>query len=291
LNRKVISLFIMLALAALLVAGAGCKGAAQKETITIALTPWSSTIPSTNIAKVLIEDKLGYDVRLQKADVGPTYSGLASGDIDVFVDAWLPDMHGDYMEKYGERIEDLGTVYTEGVMGWVVPAYVEPDSIAELNDFKDKFDTDGNGKGEVVGIEAGAGMMRTSKEIFDAYGLDFELIESSEWAMMAEADKAIKDKRWIIFLGWKPHWMFAKHDLKFLEDPKGIWKSSTVHKLVTKGLDKRAPDVVEFLKKFTVSVDDMDQMIYEIEVQKKDPAEVARAWIGAHSEKVDKMFK
>lgn len=265
---------MVIALITLLVAGAGCGGAAKKETITIALTPWSSTIPSTNIAKILIEENLGYEVRVQKADVGPTFSGLASGDLDVFLDSWLPDMHRDYMKKYGKNIDDLGTIYTEGLLGWVAPTYVEPDSIAELNNYKAKFDSDGDGKGEIVGIEAGAGMMRTSQKIINAYGLDFELIESSEWAMMAEADKAIKDRRWIIFLGWKPHWMFAKYDLKFLEDPKGFWKSSEVHKLVTKGLDQRAPDVVEFLKKFTISVDDMDRMIYEIEIEKKDPADV-----------------
>lgn len=289
-RRKGILTLVAILLVGLLVAGAGCGGRAAKKEITIGMTPWSSTIPTTNIAKILLEEELGYKVNVQKADVGVVFSGLSSGDIDVFLDSWLPNMHKDYMQKYGDKISDVGPIYTEGVLGWVTPAYVEPDSIAELNEYKDKFDNDGDGKGEIVGIEAGAGMMRTSQEIIEGYGLDFELIESSEWAMMAEADKAIKDNRWIVFLGWSPHWMFAKYDLKYLEDPKGYWKGDEVHALVTKGLEERAPDVVDFLSKFKVDVEDMNQMIYEIEVENKDPVAVARGWIESHQDQVKEML-
>ncbi|MEW6771144.1 MAG: glycine betaine ABC transporter substrate-binding protein [Bacillota bacterium] len=289
-RRKGILTLVAILLVGLLVAGAGCGGRAAKKEITIGMTPWSSTIPTTNIAKILLEEELGYKVNVQKADVGVVFSGLSSGDIDVFLDSWLPNMHKDYMQKYGDKISDVGTIYTEGVLGWVTPAYVEPDSIAELNEYKDKFDNDGDGKGEIVGIEAGAGMMRTSQEIIEGYGLEFELIESSEWAMMAEADKAIKDNRWIVFLGWSPHWMFAKYDLKYLEDPKGYWKGDEVHALVTKGLEERAPDVVDFLSKFKVDVEDMNQMIYEIEVENKDPVAVARGWIESHQDQVKEML-
>ncbi|HAG06865.1 MAG: Glycine betaine ABC transporter substrate-binding protein [Clostridia bacterium 62_21] len=289
-RKKGMLVLVAVLVLGLLAAGTGCGGGAAEKEVTIAMTPWSTTIPTTNIAKILLEEELGYKVNVQNADAGVTYSGLASGDIDIFLDSWLPHMHADYMKKYGKNIEDIGTVYTEGVLGWVAPTYVEPDSIAELNDYKDKFDSNGNGKGEIIGIEPGAGMMRTSKKIIDAYGLDFELVESSEWAMMAEVDKAVKENRWIVFLGWSPHWMFAKYDLKYLEDPKGFWAGDEVHVLVTKGLEKRAPEVVSFLKKFKVSIDDMNKMIYDIEVEKKDPVAVARAWIDAHPDEVKAML-
>jgi glycine betaine/proline transport system substrate-binding protein len=260
------------------------------KNITIALTPNSYPFLPAYIVKIIIEDNLGYKVRLQKADVGPTYSGLASGDIDIFLDSRLPDLHKDYMDQYGDKIDDLGVIYAEGLLGWVSPTYVEPDSIAELNEYKDKFDSDGNGKGELVGIEAGAGMMQTSQAIIDGYGLDFEVVESSEWAMMAEAQKAIKENRWIVFLGWSPHWMFAQHDLKYLEDPQGFWRSSEVHRLVTKGLDKRAPEVMEFIRYFTMDIDDLNQIIYEIEVEKRDPDAVARGWIEDNPVKVKALL-
>ncbi|MDN5347016.1 MAG: glycine betaine/proline transport system substrate-binding protein [Clostridia bacterium] len=274
----------------LLMVGAGCAKGKKTKEVTIALTPWSTTIPTTNIAKILLEEELGYKVHVQNADVGVTFSGLASGDIDIFLDSWLPHMHADYMKQYGHNIEDLGAVYTEGVLGWVVPAYVKPVSIEQLNQYKEKFDSDGNGKGEIIGIEAGAGMMRTSQEIIDAYGLEFELVEASEWAMMAEADKAIKEKRWIVFLGWSPHWMFAKYDLRYLKDPKGYWQGDEVHVLVNKDLPRRAPEVAEFLKRFKVSIDDMNKMIYDIEVEKKDPVAVARTWINANQDRVKAML-
>lgn len=39
-----------------------------------------------------------------------------------------------------------------------------------------------------------------------------------------------------------------------------------------------------------MDVQDMNQMIYEIEQEKKEPADVARAWIDTHPEEVKKML-
>nr|WP_006524416.1 glycine betaine ABC transporter substrate-binding protein [Desulfoscipio gibsoniae] len=60
--------------------------------------------------------------------------------------------------------------------GWVVPDYVDINSIEDMKDPKvrDKFD------GKIYGIEPGAGIMQTSQHAIKDYGLNgYKLVESS----------------------------------------------------------------------------------------------------------------
>ena len=92
----------------------------------------------TNLAKVILEDQ-GYRVTLKNADIAPIFTSVASGKADVFMDAWLPVTHADYMEQYGDRLETLGTVYEHAKLGLVVPEYVTIRSIEDLNAHQDQF--------------------------------------------------------------------------------------------------------------------------------------------------------
>ncbi|MFV9509922.1 glycine betaine ABC transporter substrate-binding protein [Tepidibacillus sp. LV47] len=255
----------------------------DSKTITFGVTPWTSTIPPTYVAKAIIED-MGYKVKLQNADAGVVYAGLAKGDINVFMDAWLPDMHRNYMEKYGDKIDDVAISYKEGELGWVVPSYVK-----DINSIEDLMGKEKLFENKLFGIEEGAGMTMTSREMIKGYGLDLEYVASSESGMLAQVKKYISQKKPILFLGWRPHSMFAKWDLKVLKDPKEYFKTSEVHVLTNKGLDKQAPDVYQFLKNWNISVEDIEKMILEIE-NGKDASEVAMKWIEENKDKVNKMI-
>lgn len=256
----------------------------ERGEIVFGVTPWSTTIPPTYIAAVLLED-MGYEVTLQDADVGLVYSALATGDIDVFMDSWLPDMHASYMAEFGDRIEQLSVSYTEGELGWVVPEYVEEvNSIEELNEHRDLFD------GQIIGIDEGAGMTETSREMIDAYNLDYEYIASSEAAMLSQAATAIAQERPILFLGYRPHSMFAMWDLKFLDDPLGFWEASEVHVLGTMGLAERAPEAHQFLSNWSIPIDDLEEMILQIDEEGADPEQLAREWIEENEDLVNEML-
>lgn len=265
----------------------GVSGGGEVGQLTIGLTPWSSTTPSAYVAKLVLEDR-GYQVSFQEADPGVIFAGLARGDVDLFTDAWLPILHGTYMDRYGEQVEVVGTVYSEADLGWVVPAYVPIDSVEELAGREAEFDIDGDGRGEIVGIDPGAGMMEVSPQVLEAYGLDgYDLVEGSEFAMLTELGRAIESEQWICVLGWSPHWIFAEYDLKYLEEPKGIWEQDDVRILTRQGLAEDAPDAVALLRDLQISIDDMNQMILAIEVEDQDPETVAREWIEAHRLEVD----
>src|SRR3712207_8253518 len=52
--------------------------------------------------------------------------------------------------------------------------------------------------------------------------LDMKLVEGSTPAMLAELEKAYKEREPIVFLRWSPHWMNAEYDLRYLKDPKDL---------------------------------------------------------------------
>src|SRR5690606_5329565 len=81
-----------------------------------------------------------------------------------------------------------------------------------------------NVKYKITGIDPGAGIMEKTEEAIEEYGLDkWELVSGSGAAMTASLKKAYDKKEPIIITGWNPHWMFSKYDLKYLEDPKGVY--------------------------------------------------------------------
>jgi len=200
---KKITYFFIFVLAIFITGIVAPSFAADKEA-NLVYVNWAEGVAYTHLAKVLLEEKMGYDVKITAADVGPVYTSIARGDMDAFMETWLPVLHKDYVEKYKEKIVDLGHVYEGTISGWVVPDYVPITKISELNDHKKEF------KGRIVGIDAGAGIMKTSEKVIEAYNLDFKLLASSGPAMTASLKDAIKRGKWIVVIGWRPHWMFGR---------------------------------------------------------------------------------
>lgn len=154
----------------------------------------------------------------------------------------------------------------------------------------------GNGgsamKQEIIGIDPGAGIMKATEKVISDYGLEnWKLIEGSGAAMTAMLDKAIKAESPIIITGWTPHWMFAKYDLKYLEDPQKTYgEAEEIHTIVRQGLKDDHPVAYEFLDRFEWSSDEMGEIMTAIQ-EGSDPAEAAKAWADANPERVDEWVK
>lgn len=258
----------------------GTAGESQ-ETITFGMTPWTSTVPPTKVAGLILED-MGYEVEETEADAGSVYMGLSRGDVDVFMDSWLP-MHQNYLDKFEDSIESASVSYPEANTGWVVPAYM--DDINSIEDLKGREDEFGN---EFYGLEKGASATEETNEIIEAYDLDFTQVNSSEGGMLAQAQRSIEKEEPVIFYGWRPHTMFNKFDLKVLKNDKGFFETSSVEVIINKELKENAPEAYEFLSNWNISIDDVEEMIVKIE-EGGDPEEVAQEWIDNNPEKVAEM--
>ncbi|KAB2334891.1 ABC transporter permease subunit [Cytobacillus depressus] len=152
----------------------------------------------------------------------------------------------------------------------------------------------GNGIGaktdyKIIGIEPGAGMMKTAHQMLEEYKLEkWQLVEGSSAAMVAVLKKAIDKKEPIIVTGWSPHWMFSAFDLKYLKDPKGSFgKAENINTIVRKGLDHDAPGAYKILDQFFWETNDIESVMIEIE-KGTDPVNAAEKWIAANPDKVAK---
>lgn len=178
-------MMIMLLMAVILVAGCSSN---NNSTVKLAYVAWDSEIASTNVVKEVLETKLGMKVEMLQVDAGPMWAGIADGSADAMVAAWLPSTHASYLEKYGKDIEDAGVNLDGTKTGLAVPAYMEINSIEDLNNAEIAATLDKR----IIGIEPGAGIMTATGKALEAYGLsDYTLLESSSAAMAQELQKAL----------------------------------------------------------------------------------------------------
>jgi glycine betaine/proline transport system substrate-binding protein len=275
--------FVAMLLSATLIVGCTQESkppAEPSKEITIGYVTWDCAISSSNVLKQVLEDA-GYTVKLVAVDAGPLYAGLAKGDIDVTTTAWLPHTHKAYWDQYGEKLDYVTkNIPGSARIGLVVPTYVTINSIEEMNGVRDKFN------GQIIGIDPGAGIMQATEKAIEEYGLDYELIASSSGGMAAELRSSINKNEWIVVTGWSPHWKFGRYDLKFLDDPKGVYgEAEDVVTVARLGLKDDKPDAYAIIKRFQWSADDIASVMTSIEDGTPE-AEAARAWIDAHPDMV-----
>jgi glycine betaine/proline transport system substrate-binding protein len=217
-------------------------------TINLAVIPgWDEGVVATELWRQALTGA-GYTANVQEiAEAGLLFEALASGDIDLFLDGWLPVTHKSYMDEYGDKIEQLGAWNENAALTVAVPAYVDVNSLAELNANADLFG------GKIVGIEPSAGLTEAVlNNTIPTYGLnDLELQTSSTQTMLAELDSAIAAEEPIVVTLWQPHWAYAKYELKNLEDPEGtLGAVETLNTLARTGFTEEFGDVATALGSF-----------------------------------------
>lgn len=263
-------------------AATGVSALAQsKPTLRIGFVDgWSDSVATTHLAAAIMRSKLGFTVELVPLAAGIMWQGVARGDLDMTLSAWLPVTHEAYLANFKDKVQIIGTNYPGARIGLIVPEYVKATSLADLNSFRADFDN------RIVGIDAGAGVMKKTEEAIKAYGLEMRLQPSSGPAMAAELDRAYRAKKSIAVTGWIPHWMFAKYRLRFLADPKTIYGAEEhVDSVINPGLNAKAPTVVAFLRKFSWKPEEIGSVMLAVEGGAK-PADAADKWMNDNAARV-----
>ena len=166
--------------------GQGSGGGSRDISISV-IAGWDEDVAASNLWKSLLEER-GYTVELRELDIASTFTGVANGQVDLYMDAWLPTTHQAYWDRWKDRLEVVST-WQEGRNTVVVPDYVtDVNTLADLEGKAARFD------GRIVGIEAGAGEMEAMREkVIPTYGLtDFNLVEGSSPAMLTTSSWSLK---------------------------------------------------------------------------------------------------
>jgi glycine betaine/proline transport system substrate-binding protein len=255
------------------------KDSVKSQEISILYPNWAEGIAFTHLAQAALIDK-GYNIKVTPLEPGPIYASIAKGDADVMMDAWLPHTHADYWKKFGDKMEKIGESFSGGTTGMVVPQYVDVNSVAQLNDNIDIFN------GKIIGIGSGAGIHRNTEKAIKEYKLEFEQITSSGPAMMASLKRSYNKKEPIIITGWKPHFMWAEYDIKYLEDPKGVYPKDVCAIVTRVGFSKEYPLVGKFLANFNLEEMKLYNLMDAIE-KSDDPLVAAQQWYNDHKTLVE----
>ncbi len=139
----------------------------------------------------------------------------------------------------------------------------------------------------ITGIEAGAGVVQASENAVEEYGLDgWDVQTSSSGAMATELGEAISNEEPIIVTGWSPHWKFSEYDLKYLDDPKGVFgEAEIIGTMVREGLEEDEPEAFKLLDQFAWDAEDLEAVMLEIQ-HDVDPEVAAAEWIEENEELV-----
>ncbi|GAA2258435.1 ABC transporter permease/substrate binding protein [Streptomyces indiaensis] len=268
-------------------AGGGTPAEA-KQPLDVAWFPWDEDIAVTYLWKNVLERR-GYQLNLKQMDVGPVYTGLASGDLDLNFDAWLPYAQKNYWDKNKDRLKDLGTWYEPTSLEIAVPSYVK--GVDSLEDLKGKSSTF---KGKIIGIEPGTGEMDLLKnKVLPGYGLgkEYEVVDGSTPAMLAELKRAYAKKEPIAVTLWSPHWAYSDYELTKLKDPKKAFgEGNTIRTISHARFPDEYPQLTKWIKNFTMSEEELGSLESEIKDRGQGHEEEAVAdWLQQHPDMVGRM--
>ena len=255
------------------------SSAKETKKINLSYVEWDTEVASTNVVAEVLKG-MGYDVTITPLDNSIMWESVSKGESDGMVSAWLPKTHGSQYAQYKDQINDIGANLTGAKVGLAVPSYMDVNSIADLTDQADK---------KITGIEPGAGVVNAAENTVKQYdNLKGWTVEtSSSGAMTVALGQAIKKHEPIVITGWTPHWMFAKYDLKYLEDPKKVMgDAEEIHTVVRKGLKEDQPEAYKVLDKFHWTEKDMEKVMLEIN-NGKEPQQAAQDWIKENQKTVD----
>ncbi|MEU0742018.1 ABC transporter permease/substrate binding protein [Streptomyces sp. NPDC006134] len=268
--------------------GSGAAPAEAKRPLDVAWFPWDEDIAVTHLWKNVLERR-GYKLNLKQMDVGPVYTGLASGDLDLNFDAWLPHAQKNYWDKSKDSLTDLGTWYEPTSLEIAVPSYVKDvKSMADLKGKAGRFD------GKIIGIEPGTGQMNILKDkVLPGYGLDgeYEVVDGSTPAMLAELKRAYAEKKPVAVALWSPHWAYSEYELTKLKDPKKLWgEGNTIRTIASKEFPGQYPQLTEWIKNFRMSEEELGSLESEIKDRGQGhEQEAVAAWLEEHPDMVDRM--
>jgi glycine betaine/proline transport system substrate-binding protein len=251
---------------------------------------WTDVTSTSALFSTLVR-QLGYDSQVTVLSVPVTYASMKNKDIDVFLGNWMPTMEGDrkaYLDDHS--IDVIGANLTGAKYTLAVPSYAYDAGLRGFADIK-RFAP--QLKNLIYGIEPGndgnrlvLGMIKQN-----LFGLgDFKLIESSEQGMLAEVERAIHNHEPIVFLGWDPHPMNMRFDMRYLAGGDAVFGpnfgGATIYTNVRAGYADACPNLGRLLKNLKFTLAGESQMMDAILNQHQQPEIAAAAWLKANTKSV-----
>ncbi|WP_052745991.1 ABC transporter substrate-binding protein [Allosalinactinospora lopnorensis] len=263
-------------------------GGGGENEITLVEQPWEDLMVENAIVSQILEE-LGYSVSVEELSVPLGAEALASGDADAYLGNWWPSQEEVFTQYIDTgSVQILDTLVTGASYEPAVPRYaaeqLDVTSLADLAPNAEEFDN------EFLGIEAGTPGNQSIQDAIDddTYDLgDWDLLESSTPAMLAEVEQKVDDEQPVVFLAWEPHWMNVEWDLVYLEDPEEAWPGAGEIRIATReNFETDNPNVARLLSQMEVDTDTASDWVYDVSQEGMSAEDVAGAWIADNPDEI-----
>ena len=267
-------------------AAAPARDPVSCQTVRFSDVGWTDVTATTALVAQLLRS-IGYSPTVTVLSVPVTFASVQNKDIDVFLGNWMPAQEAD-RARYVEdgSVVVIGANLTGAKYTLAVPAYTYA---AGLRDFKDIQRFAAQLNESIYGIEPGNDGNRHVLEMLkqNQFGLGgFKLIESSEQGMLAQVERAYRDKQPIVFLAWEPHPMNMRFDLKYLSGGDEAFGpnfgGATIYTVTRRGYSAECPNIGRLLTNLKFTLRGESEMMAAILDRHEAPDIAATAWLNAN---------
>src|SRR3954465_3491440 len=303
-----------LALATLLAATVtGCtseeagSGGGSGVTVQTAQFSWTAAGLTNSILSDIATDHpdLGVaSLATTQLDPAAAWTGAQRGDIDLLTEVALPNQQ-QLADQAADRVQIVSETYGDAAQGWFVPAYaVAPGgplegltTVTQLNDYADRLG------GKFYDADPGYITTEQNAKRLQGYGITLEHVVSSEAAELAQLKSSYSSQDPIVLYLYHPHAVFAEYDMVQLEEPTPYsdgclttgdgacaMPSYSANIAASKDLQEQAPAFVDLLTDLRISVEEMEAMQKQVDVDGEEVATVAREWVDAHADQIDQWI-
>ncbi len=270
-------------------------------------------------------ETLGYKVKdTKELQNSLFYKTVALGDVDYWANGWFPNHWSQTPKNFKEKAGIYGTVVRAGgLQGYLVSKkHVEQYNIKSLDDFKradvkKAFDTNGDGKADLVACPPGWGCEGVITHHFKVYDLASHInpIKAAYAASMAEALAKFKKGEPVFYYTWAPNWTLFKmvpgKDVMWINVPEILPKPSQeagkdfmtvtglegavsspikmgfvvsdINIVANKKFMDKNPELKAFFAAFSLSLGDINEQNTKMKNGEKSQADIKRhvdQWIG-----------
>jgi glycine betaine/proline transport system substrate-binding protein len=281
--------------------------------IKLAVNPWTGSAVNANVAKVVLESKLGTPTELVDLDENASWVGLDAGDLDANLEIWPSGHAADHKTYIEEKksVVDLGLLGPTAKIGWYVPTFVidQHPELKTWEGFKDPslaklFATAESGdQGQF--LMGDPSYVTYDEQIIKNLNLPLKyVVAGSEAALITAIQQAETDQKPLLLQFWQPHWLQSKVKLTQIELPAVTdaclasaaaadgayacdYPVDPLYKAANAGLEAKNKAAFDFLSKFQLTTDQQNEIAAMVDSDGQTPDAAAKTWVDANPDVVN----
>ncbi|NEP02678.1 MAG: glycine betaine/L-proline ABC transporter substrate-binding protein ProX [Symploca sp. SIO2E9] len=282
----------------------------------------------TDIVNIGLE-KLGYNVKAQKQlQIPALHIAVSNGDLEFYGTHW-EKLHEAYFQNNGgeEKLQRVGFLVPNALQGYQIDQKTANKyNITNLEQLKDPkiaklFDSDGDGKANLVGCEPGWGCEKVIEHHLDVYKLrnTVEHVQGDYSALMADTLGRYQQGEAVLYYTWTPNWVASvfkvgkdvvrlsvpftaipEHMGEFTEEDTSIdgqnigFVPDNVRILANNKFLSANPTAKRWFELVEIPLEDVNQQQKLVQDGEDSPADVrrhAQKWIENHQQLFDNWLK